>query len=418
MKSRTARRSLIALATALACAAANGQQTLKTAFIDQLSGPLGDVGELMQKHLQFAVDDINAKGGMLGGMKMELLSFDNKLSAQEAQIAFKSAVDAGVKVIFTGGSGSSVVAALIEAANKHNERNPDRAVLIVNHSSIDPDLTGKNCSFWHFAVEANTAMKMKALTNFMKETKDIKKVFLLNQDYAHGRAWAKHGREMLAVARPDVQIVGEDFHPIGKVKDFAPYVTKIRATGADTVITGNWGADLNLLLKAAGESGANLRFFNHSAGSVPGTATAVAQARTGRLTWVAEWHGNVDNPGVNALAEAYRKRYNRAFLAPRIDMAPRLIAAAVDQAKSADPVKIALALESMSYPSLVGEVRIRKEDHQALLPQTVSTLAPVDGKTVKTGAEGTNIGFHTDAVFAGKDLALPGECRMTRPLGI
>ncbi|MFZ5512051.1 MAG: branched-chain amino acid ABC transporter substrate-binding protein [Pseudomonadota bacterium] len=406
----------IALGMALA-ATAHAQEIFKTAFIDQLSGPLAEVGELMHRHLQLAVDDINAKGGVLNGVKMELLAFDNKLSAQEAQIAFKAAVDAGARVIFTGGSGSTVVAALVEAANKHNERNPDKAVLIVNHSSIDPELTGARCSFWHFATEANTAMKMKALTNFMKEARDIRKVYFLNQDYAHGRAWARYGKEMLAAARPDVQVAGEDYHPIGKVKDFSPYVAKIKSTGADTIVTGNWGNDLNLLVKAAGDAGLNVRYFNHSAGSIPGTAVAMSQAKIGRLTWVAEWHPNVDNPKVASLAEAYHKRYNKPFLAPRIDMSPRLIAAAINQARSTEPLKIALALENMSYPSAVGEVRIRREDHQALLPQTVSTLVPVDGKTVKFGMEGTNIGFKTDAVYEGRDLALPTECRMQRPAG-
>jgi branched-chain amino acid transport system substrate-binding protein len=78
--------------------------------------------------------------------------------------------------VVTGGSGSSVVAALVNAAARHNERNPDRAIMILNHSSIDPDLTGKACNFWHLQFEANTAMKMKAIANYAKKQPDIKMV--------------------------------------------------------------------------------------------------------------------------------------------------------------------------------------------------------------------------------------------------
>ncbi|RJF96205.1 branched-chain amino acid ABC transporter substrate-binding protein [Noviherbaspirillum saxi] len=403
--------------SALTSPIASAQETLKVAFIDPLSGPFADVGELMLSHIRFAVEDINAKGGVLNGVKLDLMTLDNKLSAQESLTALQAAIDAGARVVFTGGSGSSAVGAMVEAANKHNDRNPDKAILIVNHSSIDPDLTGKNCSFWHFTTEASTAMKMKALTSFMKEKQDIKKVYLLNQDYAHGRVWAKLGKEMLAGARSDVQFVGEDFHPIGKVKDFSPYVAKIKATGADTIITGNWGGDLNLFIKAAADAGMNLRYVNHSAGALPGSVFAVSQAKLGQLTWVGEWHQNVDSPKVAPIAAAYKQRFNKPFLAPRMDLTPRIVAAAINKANSTSPLKIALALEGMTYPSIIGDVTMRKDDHQLLLPQTVSTVVPADGKTVKFGVEGTNYGFRTEAVLDGKDLALPTECKMRRPAG-
>ncbi len=402
---------------ALSAAQVSAQEAIKVAFIDPLSGPFADVGELMLSHIRFAVDDINAKGGVLNGVKLELITRDNKLSAQESLTALQSVIDAGARVVFTGGSGSSAVSAMVEAANKHNARSPDKAILIVNHSSIDPDLTGKHCSFWHFATEANTAMKMKALTSFMKDTPDIKKVYLLNQDYAHGRVWAKLGKDMLSVARPDVQFVGEDFHAIGKVKDFSPYVAKIKAAAADTVITGNWGGDLSLLVKAASDAGSNLRFINHSAGALPGAVLAVSQAKLGQLTWVGEWHQNIDNPQVAPVAAAFQQRFGKPFLAPRMDLTPRMVAAAINKANSAEPLKIALALEGMTYASIIGDVTMRKQDHQLLLPQTVSTVAPVDGKRIKFGVEGTSYGFRTDAVFDGKALTLPTECNMQRPAG-
>ncbi len=413
---QTFTRAAIAAACLSCAVGASAQQTYKLAYIDPLSGPFANVGELMLNHLQYAIEDINAKGGALNGMPFELLKFDSKLSAQESQSALKAAIDQGARVILTGGSGSSVVASLVGAVNKHNERNPEQRVLVLNHSSIDPDLTGKNCSFWYFQTEASTAMKMKAIANYIKTQADIKKIYLLNQDYAHGRQWASYGQQMVAAVRPDIEFVGQDLHPIGRVKDFAPYVAKIKATDADSVITGNWGPDMTLLLRAAGDAGYALRYFNHSAGAFPGTVLAVSQAKVGALTWVAEWHpGQQGTAKAQALADSYHAKTGREFLAPRIEFTPRLLAAAMQKAKSTDVVQIARALEGLSMDTAVGPVRMRAEDHQLLLPQVVNTIAPVDGQKVKTGWEGTDYGFRTDAVYSGEELAQPNDCKMERP---
>lgn len=412
----TALTALTALAALAASGPASAQQTYKIAYIDPLSGPFANVGELMLTHIQYAVEDINAKGGVLGGTRLQLLQFDSKLSAQESQSALQAAIDQGAQAIVTGGSGSSVVTALVQSVNRWNQRNPGKELLVLNHSSIDPEMTGKACSFWHFQTEANTAMKMKALPNYIKKTPDIRKVYLLNQDYAHGKQWASYGRQLVGLARPDIQFVGEALHPIGRVKDFSPYLANVRQAGADTVISGNWGQDMTLLLKAAGDAGYNLRYFNHSAGSVPGTVLAVSQARLGQLTWVAEWHpGQADTPKAEALARAYKAKTGKDFLAPRIEFTPRLLAAAINKAGGTDTVKVARALEDLSFDSVVGPVRMRAEDHQLLLPQVVNTIAPVDGKTVKVGWEGTNYGFRTDAVYTGNELAQGTECKMVRP---
>lgn len=409
--------SALALAAALAAGPALAQNnTFKIAFIDPLSGPFANIGELMLSHAQFPLQEINAKGGVLKGTQLQLLQYDSKLSAQESQSALQAAIDAGARAVITGGSGSSVVAALVAAAARHNERNPDKAILILNHSSIDPDLTGKACNFWHFQFEANTAMKMKALANYIKKQGDIKNVYLFNQDYAHGKQWARYGQELVGLARPDVKFVGQDFHPIGRVKDFAPYIAKIKATGADSLITGNWGQDMTLLLKAASDAGYNLRYFNHSAGAAPGTVLAMSQSKLGKLTWVAEWHpGQEGTPKVDALAKAYKAKTGKDFLSPRLDLTLRMLAAAIDKAGSTEPLKIARAMEDLTFDSTVGPLRMRAEDHQLLLPQVVNTIAPVDGKAVKVGWEGTNWGFRTDAVYSGNELAQGTECKMQRP---
>lgn len=403
-------------AAALLCAGgAQAQETFKIAYIDPLSGPFANVGELMLNHIQFAVEDINAKGGV-NKVPLQLLQFDSKLSAQESQSALQAAIDQGARAIITGGSGSSVVTALVQSAARHNQRNPGKEVMVLNHSSIDPELTGKACNFWHFMFDANTAMRMKAISDYIKTEPSIQKVYLLNQDYAHGKQWAAYGRSMVGAARPDIQFVGETLHPIGKVKDFAPYVSKVKASGADTIISGNWGQDMALLLKAAGDAGLDYRYFNHSAGGVPGTVLAVSQAGKGQLTWVAEWHpGQANRPAADAQAKAYKAKMGKDFLSPRIDITVRFLAAAIQKSQSTDPLKVATAMENMVLDTSIGKVRMRGQDHQLLLPQVVNTIVPVDGKRVTAGWEGTQWGFRTDAVIPAEQLTLDSACQMKRP---
>jgi branched-chain amino acid transport system substrate-binding protein len=136
-KSPGLRLRAVAIATLLAAAgSAHAQDTYKIAYIDPLSGPFANVGELMLLHTQYAVDDINARGGLPGGVKMQLLQFDSKLSAQESQSALQAAIDQGARAIVTGGSGSSVVSALVQAVSRWNQRNPGKELLVLNHSSI------------------------------------------------------------------------------------------------------------------------------------------------------------------------------------------------------------------------------------------------------------------------------------------
>ena len=159
-------------------------------------------------------------------------------------------------------------------------------------------------------------------------------------------------------------------------------------------------------------------YVKDSAGGMPGTVTSFAQTRIGQLTWVAEWHpGQAGRPLADARAQEYKARMGKDFLAPRMDLVPRMLADAMSKAQSTEPVKIALALEDLQMDTVVGPVRMRGKDHQLLLPQVVNTIAPVDGKLVKAGWEGTNYGFRTDAVYTPEQVELPTDCQMKRPGG-
>src|SRR5450755_1661581 len=258
-------------------------EVVKLAWIDPLSGLMGPVGNNQLNSWKFAIDRFNANNP--AGVKFEITGLDNKLSPTESLNALKSATDQGIRYIIQG-NGSSVALGLVDAINKYNERNPGKEVIFLNEAAVDPDLTNSKCSFWHFRYDADTTMKMEAMTTFMKDQKDIKKVYLFNQNYSHGQQVAKYAKEYLKRKRPDIEIVGEDLHPLAQVRDFAPYIAKIKASGADSVITGNWGSDLALLVKAAVESGYNGKFFTYYA-AVTGTPTALGSSGAGKVYYVA-----------------------------------------------------------------------------------------------------------------------------------
>jgi branched-chain amino acid transport system substrate-binding protein len=407
----TMRTLTAAAALALAAGAAHAQkgETVKLAYIDALSGLMGPVGQNQVKTFQFLGEKFNKSNP--AGVKFEVVTFDNKLSPAESLNLLKAAADQGIRYIMQG-NGSSVALALSDAVQKHNERNPGKEIVYLNYSAVDPDLTNSKCSYWHFRFDADTSMKMEAMSSFIKDQPDVKKVFLLNQNYAHGHQVAKYAKETLARKRPDIQIVGEDLHPLAQVRDFAPYVAKIKASGADTVITGNWGSDLALLVKAANESGYNGKFFTYYTG-VTGTPTALGPGGAGRVYQVAYSHYNLGGEAQKN-AEEYNKRFNDDMYTLSVQHIYTMLSQAMANAKSTDPVKVAAALEGLTVKSFNGEVTMRKSDHQLQQPLFISVWQKADAK-YPYSPEKTGMTLAPVKQFDSYVSSTPTSCQMKRP---
>ena len=398
--------ALAALLAALPAAA----DTLKIGYIDPLSGGAASAGLNAQKHMVFFIDQINAAGG-LNGQKLELLSYDNKVNPQESLIMLKKAIDEGARIIMQG-NGSAVALALTDAVLKHNERNPGKEVLFFNYAAIDPALTNEKCNFWHFRFDADVDMKMAAFGDVIAKDKDIHKVYLINQDYSFGKAVAAAAHRILAAKRPDVQIVGDELHPLQKVQDFSPYVAKIKASGADTVITGNWSNDMLLLFKAGKDAGLKVNWFTYYGGGL-GSVPAIGKDGVGYLKQVTEHHKNV-LPTLLPEEAAFEKRFtdkSDEMYYWRIRNMFHMLQAAAKKAKSNDPVKLAKALEGLKMDTPLGPSEMRADNHQYLQPLFVSTLSD---KT-KYDVEKSGLGFKTDEKISAADTAMPTTCKMARP---
>ncbi len=404
---------MIAVAALAACATgafAQKGETVKIAWIDPLSGLMAPVGSNQLKSFQFFAEKFSGANNP-AGVKFEVIGIDNKLSPAESLNALKAAMDQGVRYI-TQGNGSSVAGALIEAINKHNERNPGKEIIFLNHSAVDPDFTNSKCSYWHFRFDADTSMKIEAMTTFMKDDQNIKKVYLLNQNYSHGHQVAKFAKENLARKRPDIQIAGEDLHPLAQVRDFSPYIAKIKASGADTVITGNWGSDLALLVKAANEGGYTGKFYTYYTG-VTGTPTALGQTGAGRVYQIAYSHYNMGGDMGKWMAE-FKQKFNDDFYTGSVISIYKGLGEAMAKAKSTDPVKVAAALEGLKYKSYHGEVEVRKTDHQLQQPLWMTVWQKAD-KKYPYSPENTGMTLAPVKEFPSYVSSTPTSCQMKRP---
>jgi branched-chain amino acid transport system substrate-binding protein len=392
---------------------ASAQETVKIAYVDPLSGGGASIGEVGLKTFQFMADEINAKGGVLG-KKLEIVGYDNKLNPQESLVQVQKAIDAGTRIV-TQGNGSSVAAAISDFAAKFNERNPGKEFLYLNYAAVDPVLTNEKCNYWHFRWDANSDIKMEALTNHMKTRPNIKKLYLINQDYSFGQAVRAAARAMLGAKRPDIQIVGDELHPLLKITDFAPYIAKIKASGADSVITGNWGQDFALLLKAAADAGLQVDWYTYYAAGTGGP-TAIKQSGVNhRVFEISEGHANIPHQPSQDFEKAFRAKYDIGLFYPRVVNQMRMLAAAINEAKSLEAPKIAAKLEGMKFEVLDGgEGFMRKDDHQFFQPMYIASFGERSDKE-PLDEEKTGWGWRIITKLDVANTMLPTTCKMDRP---
>jgi len=393
--------------------AASAEDTIKIGYIDPLSGGGASVGEGGLKTFQYLADEMNAKGGILG-KKIEIVGLDNKTNPQESLVQAQKAIDSGVRFI-TQGNGSSVAAALSDFVTKNNTRNPGKEVLYFNYAAVDPSLTNDKCSYWHFRWDASSDIKMEALTNYVKDTPSVKKVYLINQDYSFGQSVRSDARKMLGAKRPDIQIVGDELHPLLKVTDFSPYIAKIKASGADSVITGNWGQDIALLLKAAADAGLKVNWYTYYAGGAGGPTAIKQTGLDHQVFQITEGFANSGNQAAMDFEKAFRAKVGISLWYPRAVNEMRMFKAAAEKANSIDPVKVAAALEDLKFEVLDGgQGLMRKDDHQFFQPIYISSFGKLAANE-PFDEENTGWGWHLVSKVDTAQAMVSTTCKMARP---
>ncbi|MBR0987991.1 branched-chain amino acid ABC transporter substrate-binding protein [Bradyrhizobium liaoningense] len=384
-----------------------GPDPLRIAYIDDLSGPLAVIGERGLKHIEFMAERMN-RGGGVAGHPVEIVPFDNENNAEKTLILLKRAIDSGIGVVSQGAS-SSIGYAVSDMVTKQYRRQPDRPVVYLDWSNADPGLTNDKCSFWHFRFTLNSDQQTKAMVSYLALKSEVRKVYLLNQDYSMGQSVEANLSEGLPKVRPDIQIVGTERVPLGRVKDFAPYVAKIQASGADTVITANFGPDLSLFAKAASAGGLKATLYTFY-GNTPGMASALRAEGKGMVN-VAEWNSHVKAPELEAIAADYKAKTKADFAYWRMALQMIMLQKAVEKANSIQPLAIATALDGLVYQSPIGPIIMRKSDHQVVQPVYVSVFTD----ETRVDLEGTGFGFKMIGAIDASEVDVPTSCRMTGP---
>ena len=392
---------------------------IKIAMVESLSGPFANTGEAVFRNLIWAVERVNARGGVkLAGAHrpLEIDRYDSKGQTEEALSALKSAIDDGARFVMQGNS-SATAAALIDAINKHNEREPGKRVLFLNYSAVDPILTNEKCSFWHFRFDAHADMRMTALMDVLKEDKALKRVYLIGQDYSFGHAVAREAKRQIAALRPDVQVVGEELHPMGRIKDFLPYAAKIKASGAQAVITGNFGNDLTLLVKAAKEVGFEGKFYTFY-GNALGAPAAIGDAGIGKVVAVADWLPNVQTAPSESFYQSFRQRFPKPaddYVHMRMQLMVESLAQAIEKADTTNSIAVATQLERAKVTLKGQSGAMRGSDHQFQQPLVVGVMDRQGAPGVKFDVEGSGYGFRVIKILTAARAEQPTSCKMQRP---
>ena len=395
------------------------QPPVRIALIESLSGAFANTGEAVFRNLVWATERVNARGGVKladGAHTLAVERYDNKGQNEEALAALRSAIDDGVTVIAQGNS-SSVAAALIDAINKHNEREPGKRVLFLNYSAVDPILTNEKCSYWHFRFDAHADMRMAALMDVFKDDAAVKKVYLIGQDYSFGQAVLREGRKQIAAQRPDVQIVGDELHPIGRVKDFIPYAVKIKSSGAQAVLTGNWGNDLTLLIKAAREVGYEGKFYTFY-GNALGVPAALGDAGVGKVIAVADWFPNTPGAASENFYQSFRQRFPRPqddYVHMRMQLMVETLAQSLEKAGSSEAGAVAAQMEKAAVDFSGFKGRMRATDHQFQQPLAVAMMDRQGAPGTKFDVEGSGYGFRVIKTISAQRAEQPTSCTMARP---
>jgi len=390
---------------------------IKIALIEPMSGPYAAVGQDMLASLKFYVDQINKKGGVLNGRKLEVVPFDNAMKAEKTTELLRKAIDDGIKFI-TQGAGTNHALNIIKQVDKWNSRNPGKEVIYFNHSAVTTSLTNELCSFYHFRFDANVDMKVAGLVSQMSKDEDVDKLYLFNQNYAFGKSVRNAGLKFVSERASHIQIVGNELiSPFGKVQDFTPYVSKIKLSGANALLTGNWGPDAYRLVNALADSGVKIKLYGPYIAQSNGMHSMGKNILFNPIIQIKEFQptdGNIENWIVkvndNHLeATTFTADYDRMRF--MIEM----LVQSINNTQSIDPKKIAYELENMQGRGAYGNVKMREKDHQIHFDMVVTQISGDADRTIQYKGKDFKVSFKEIGKISQEDTTLNTTCIMKRP---
>ena len=370
--------------------------TIKIAIVASHSGPAAIVGQMYWMNALWVAHDINKRGGILvdGKKKLvEMIKADHMSKADQCKkICERMVLQEKVHVLW-GTDGSNMMKIINEVANKYKVIAIDTAAL------ADELMDATNFSRYVFMSTFQTDQIGRGFAYYYAQIKKKeKKFYILCQDYSFGHAMADGFKKGMKEFYPEAQIVGEDYHKLF-LTDFAPYLEKIKASGAEVVYTGDWVPDAANLVKQARQMGMNLPFahifldepnFLHEVG-VEGTKGLVQLSQYGSenptfktpeqikyyKTWNNLWKNKWQAPFNTHLYEHGTGNFGSYI------MQTYWLLSVIERAKSTDPEKIIKIWEGDSYQYVNGKImKMRTCDHKAIQDLHIFEFVPPEQQKV------------------------------------
>ena len=347
------------------CPQLRAANTIRFGVDEIRSGAFKSNGDRIIWGVQAAVKEINDSGGLLG-KKVEIIIEDNQMKGAIAVQKAKKLILKDKCDVIIQGSSSGVGGAIGQAMPRYKK-------IYLDTCAEAMGITGKNFNPYVFRTCLNAGMHVRGLAQHFGG-KGYKKVFLINQDYSWGHDVAKYYKKFIKEIAPDTEIVGEEYHPVFN-KDFAPYISKINASGADYVITGNWGTDLAQLIIQGRKLGMKVPvgccFLDDDA--------VMNIARNAALGCIS---ANMYILGVDSQeAKKFEQKFHKSsggkwpsFVAMEAYIGVKMLAKAIKKAGSMKAEKIIKAFEGLEWKGPVGTLKMRKEDHQNQTPVVIGKV--------------------------------------------
>ncbi len=409
--------TLFSLFFLIACEKKETTGPIKIAAIEPLSGPYAAVGKDIIDSITYSASVINKNGGINGRM-IEIVPMDNAMKAEKTTELLRKAIDEGIRFVTQGG-GSSHALNIIKQLEKYNSRNPGKEVLYLNNSAVTTSFTNEECTFFHFRFDSNVDMKVAGLVSHMSRDNSVKKVYLFNQNYVYGQTFRKTATRLLGKNAPNIEIVGDELiQPFGKVQDFNPYITKIKLSGADTVLTGNWGPDAFRFVNALKDAGVKVKLFGIYISQPSGMAAMEKNLLFNDVVVVKEF-----NP-TNDKAPDWYKEYEKGHIesaghtpdADRMRFMFEMFKSAIEKTNSFEPKDIAYALEGMEGKSVDGgKVLMRKDDHQIHFDMQALLVSEKADQSILYRNQDFDMSYVNVGDIPMEDITLDTSCDMKRP---
>ena len=371
--------------------------TIKIAVVASFSGPAAINGALYWHVTQWVAHDINKRGGIwVDGKKklIEIIKADHMSKPDQAKkVCERMILQEKVHVLW-GTDGSHLMKIINETANKYK-------VIAINATCLSDDLMdAANFSRYAFHAAYSTEQVGRGMAYFYGQIrKKEKKFFILNQDYSFGHQLADGFKQGLKEYYPEAQIVGEDYHKLF-LTDYAPYLEKVKASGAEVIFTGDWMPDSGNLLKQARQMKIMLPFANIYMDE-PNSLHAVGVEGSKGLINLSTWNTanpQFQKPGYIKMYKAWHDQWENKWKTPPYNSrtfevyggnwgswtgVTYWLLSVMERAQSTDPEKIIAIWENDTYQFVNGKkVKMRACDHKLIQDFAVSEFVPWEQQKV------------------------------------